>query len=322
MGSGGFWNTLRNFFMHWSTSSSSLLEHDSITDKDLNQQLKELQKRVVDKQLYDDELIAHKINLLEYTEQNQLITCDCCYGDYTFEQLSFCSEASHSFCHACLTHFISEGLFGQGSLRGQPIIQCISSTDDCKGCFLTSTLKKILTSDIWMAYENSLLDGIHSRIQCCSCSYFELDESTKSFESINTNKLIQFISRWIMVLELFCVLFTLKNTVNNWIFFLFIFSLQWFSFFKWDMKSDLEIAYQRVAKNRRGATFQCKNENCKTLTCLECQRPVRGAHTCWEKETDGLRLYVEKAMADAVKRTVNNFIRLYMCVYILILSIL
>ena len=207
MGSGGFWNTLRNFFMHWSihtgSSSSFLSDNDhSITDVDLNQQLKELQQRLIDKQLVNDESIAHKLNLLEYTEQDQLITCDCCYGDFTFEALSFCSEGNHSFCHSCLTHFISEGLFGQGALRGQPRIHCISSTDDCKGCFLTTTLKKVLTTDIWMAYENSLLDNSmdnNHRIQCCRCPYFELDESTKPLD-MNSSTIIHFDTNCIHLL--------------------------------------------------------------------------------------------------------------------------
>ncbi|KAG2228520.1 hypothetical protein INT48_007793 [Thamnidium elegans] len=280
MGSGGFWNTLRNFFFHWSSSSSSSsirLKNQAVTDFYLKQQLNALKQRSIDLQLQLDENFAHKINLIEYTDQNQLMTCDCCYGDYTFEKLSFCSEGNHSFCHTCLVHYMSEGLFGQGELRGKASIQCISSTDECHGSFPSTTLKKVLPGDMWTAYENSLLDGgmdDHQRIQCCVCPYFELDESTKPLAAtlVYASQLIQNISRWIM----------------------------------WDIKNDLEIAYQRVSTARRGALFKCRNSACNTLTCLQCRRPVRGAHTCWEKETDGLRLYVEKAMADAVKRTCPN----------------
>ncbi|RCH83182.1 hypothetical protein CU098_003372, partial [Rhizopus stolonifer] len=71
----------------------------------------------------------------------------------------------------------------------------------------------------------------------------------------------------------------------------------------WDIASDLEMAYKRLIKTRRGMVLKCKNPECKIDTCLQCQRPFRGLHKCWEKEADGLRLYVEKAMADAVKRT-------------------
>lgn len=308
MGSGGFWKTLRNFFNHWSASSSTNV-NQAVTDYNLIQQLKELSQRDIDKQIETDRDYAYKINTSEYTDQNQLITCHCCYSDYAFEELSFCTEGDHSFCHTCLTHYISEGLFGQGELRGKPSIKCISSSEECNGSFQTSMLKRILSTDICMAYENSLLDGgINEsyRIQCCACQYFELDETTKPLEStlIYASKIIRSMTRWIMVVELIIMVL-----YYNWIpLILILLSLQYFSFNQWDIKSDLEIAYQRISKSRRNSLFTCRNNQCKTITCLQCNRPVRGLHTCWEKETDGLRLYVEKAMADAVKRTVSKSI--------------
>lgn len=305
MGSGGFWKTLRNFFSHWSASSSIHVDQ-IVTDYNLLQQLKELRQHDVDKQIAADQHYAYKINTNEYTDHNQLMTCLCCYSDFAFEELSFCSEGDHSFCHTCLTHYISEGLFGQGELRGKPFIGCISSSDECKGSFQATMLKRILSTDIWMAYENSLLDGginENYRIQCCVCQYFELDESTKPLETtlVYASQLIRSVTRWIMVVELIVIVLH-----YNWIpLILILLSVQYISFTQWDIKTDLEIAYQRVSKSRRSSLFTCKNDQCKTVTCLDCNHPVRGLHTCWEQETDGLRLYVEKAMADAVKRTVS-----------------
>lgn len=312
MGSGGFWNTVRNFFMHWSMPSSSSSSHQeerlTITDYHLLQQLKELVQRSIDQQIENDLTVAHNINLLEYEQLDQCITCDCCFGDFTFEQLAFCSEGTHSFCHSCIIRYISEGLFGQGALRGQSRIACISSTDDCQGCFLPSLLQKVLSNDIWMAYENSLLDSIKNhRIQCCQCGYFELDESIKPLDTIYANTLVNWIAKWIMVVELFLLIIITSTRGFGLAFFINILflSLQYISFHQWDKKSDLELAYQRISKSRRGNAFQCRNNECKTVTCLNCQRLIRGMHTCYEKESDGLRLYVEKAMADAVKRTVS-----------------
>lgn len=306
MGSGGFWKTLRNFFSHWSVSSSSLNTGQAVTDYHLLQQLKELRQYDIDKQIAADRDYAYRMNTTEYTHHQQLMTCLCCYSDYAFEELAFCSEGDHAFCHGCLIHYISEGLFGQGELRGVPSISCISSNDECKGVFPTTTLKRILSNDIWMAYENSLLEGginEHDRIQCCACPYFEVDESTKPLNStlIYASKFIRSLTKWIMVVDAIVLYY-------NWIvLILILLPLHYIFITQWDMKADLEIAYQRVSKSRRSNVFTCKNEECKTLTCLECHRPVRGLHTCWEKETDGLRLYVEKAMADAVKRTVSVF---------------
>ncbi|RCH82248.1 hypothetical protein CU098_004045, partial [Rhizopus stolonifer] len=273
MGSNGFWNTIRNFFFYWSSTPSHHTKL-TVTDPDLLDQLNQLQQHAVRKQVEKDRQLAVQLNLTEYTDQQQLITCDCCYSDESFEQLVFCSEGQHAFCHRCVTHYMSEGLFGQGTLRSQPRIHCISM-DECTGYFGQNTLRHLLSDDIWKAYESSLLEeGVRAEQQvlCCACPYFELDESTKPLEWVYTNRVLKTMARWMM----------------------------------WDIQQDLEIAYGRVTKSRRGSLFQCKNPTCKTLTCLTCRRPVRGAHTCWEKESDGLRLYVEKAMADAVKRTCPN----------------
>ncbi|CEP19288.1 hypothetical protein [Parasitella parasitica] len=315
MGSGGFWNTLRNLFMHWS-AASSVPAHGHISDHHLLEQLKQISQRSIDLQIHDDGILAQRINLTEYTDNQQLMTCDCCYGDHTFEQLLFCTEGSHAFCRECINHYMSEGLFGQGSLRGQSRIQCISSTDDCQGCLPTQTLQHVVSQDVWKAYENALLESCchpdEQRIQCCGCSYFELDTSTKPLHSmlIYANRTIQHVARWFMVVEILAFSFVACRQDNHSLLFLALSSLslftQWVWFDQWDMKNDLEIAYARVARSRRGVCFACQNPACKTITCLDCRRPMRGPHKCWEKETDGLRLYVEKAMADAVKRTVSR----------------
>ncbi|KAL0137965.1 hypothetical protein V8B55DRAFT_1533700 [Mucor lusitanicus] len=297
MGSGGFWNTVRNFFLHWSAASHVSAQQGHITDHHLLEQLKQLNQRATDVQIQDDKHLAQKINMIEYTDNQQLMTCDCCYGDYTFEQLSFCTEGDHAFCHDCINHYMSEGLFGQGALRGQSRIQCIASTDECEGCLSTQMLQRVVTEDVWKAYENALLEDCcqhqEQRIQCCACSYFELDESTKPLQStlVYASRAIQYIAQWTMVVELLVFSFVLYKQDNRSLLFLLF---------------DLEIAYARVARSRRGVSFRCQNPACGTTTCLECRRPMRGPHKCWEKETDGLRLYVEKAMADAVKRTCPN----------------
>jgi hypothetical protein len=311
MGSVGFWNTLRNFFMHWSSHTSSSTTTNDITDYHLNKQLGQIQQRILDIQIQNDRVLAHEINLIEYTDNDQLMTCDCCYGDHTFEQLSFCSEGSHAFCHDCVRRYMSEGLFGQGALRGRSRINCISFTDNCPGCLSTRMLQQILTEDVWKAYEQALLEDYYrgaQRVQCCCCSYFELDESTRPLETtvLRASGMIRSLARWMMVVEIVVLVFVFfQQQVFTFTFIIALLPFQWISFNQWDLESDLEIAYARVAKSRRGALFTCQNPQCRTITCLDCNRPVRGAHKCWEKETDGLRLYVEKAMADAVKRTVR-----------------
>ncbi|KAI7863150.1 hypothetical protein BDF14DRAFT_1393717, partial [Spinellus fusiger] len=142
MGSGSFWKSVRNFFLHWSLHrppKQSALIKNNLT-KELESELNEMRKGHLDLQAEQDERIAHGINEAEYTTHQQLMTCLCCYGDFTFEQVAFCSEGKHTFCHSCVNRFISEGLFGQGSLRGTPRIKCIALTE-CHGCLSSHTLQ-------------------------------------------------------------------------------------------------------------------------------------------------------------------------------------
>ncbi|CAO3631133.1 unnamed protein product [Cunninghamella blakesleeana] len=292
MGSGGFWSSIRNFFLHFSipktglssastsSSSSSLLnnQNEIIIDSILLKEIKHIQKRIADKQSQQDETMAHEINTKEYEDDEQLIECGCCFGDFTFEQLIFCSQGKHQFCHQCILRFMTEGLFGQGNLRGCNRIPCIASDDrlnSCEGCLSNKLLKQILPFDIWKAYETSVFETNMTMqgwalVRCASCHYCELDESTRPFHHImDKTQLILSIASWIM----------------------------------WDLKSDLHVAYDRIVQKRRGYAFQCRSPSCGKLTCLKCMHVIRGLHSCWENEKDGLRLYVEKAMADAVKRT-------------------
>lgn len=282
--------------MHWQTSHT---KHYVQRDLKLTRQLEQLEQRSWQAQIERDGQLAQRLNEEEYDREGQSITCGCCYGDQVFESLMFCSEANHAFCHDCVRRYLSEGLFGQGSLRGQARINCISS-DPCGGCLPTLALQRVLSQDMWKAYEQSQLEGFRSneeRVQCCACSYFELDGTSQP--KIFSSSWLRSLSGWLMVVEIVLMCFCSRS-----LFYIAI-SLPWLLFIQWDIASDLEMAYKRLIKTRRGMVLKCKNPECKIDTCLQCQRPFRGLHKCWEKEADGLRLYVEKAMADAVKRTVS-----------------
>ncbi|KAI9488849.1 hypothetical protein BDB00DRAFT_846382 [Zychaea mexicana] len=294
MGSGGFWTTIRNFIRHWSlpTSSTSFIasatsagsssknnSHDDTGDdkEEFEYDRRIVRRRALDAQSAQDAKTALEISHDEYDE---LITCQCCYGDYVIEQLAFCSQGTHMFCHDCITRYISEGLFGQGALRGAARIPCISMGGSCDGCFAHSVLEhRILSQDIWSAYQKSVFEenmrACQSKIvRCSACGYCEIDESMGLPLHTTLDRLMVLVAgaRWLM----------------------------------WDLKGDIETVYDRIACARRGSVFQCRNPECRRLTCVLCQHIVRGLHKCWEKEQDGLRLYVEKAMADAVKRTVRK----------------
>lgn len=303
MGSGGFWQSIKNLWTHWHASHPRQYGE---CDPRLESQLETLAQRKRETQAEHDVRFAKRLNEAEYDRQQQWIGCDCCYGDRTFEDLLFCSQATHAFCHDCIRHYLSEGLFGQGSLRGQARIGCIASTEDCGGWLPTLSLQRVLTADVWKAYEQSQLEGCfpQQRIQCCACSYFEWDESAESVRSVldGLSGWVRRVCWWWTVVEIPTFSYFLLSHSRYFYYFPLI-ALRWC--LQWDLLNHLEIARERLIRTRRGMVLYCKNPECKTVTCLECQRPFRGLHQCYEKEADGLRLYVEKAMADAVKRTVS-----------------
>jgi hypothetical protein len=308
MGSGGFWRSLRNFFTHWSlsktgsssaSSSSSSSSSITATETTFIKELDQLRKRKLDHQSALDTTLAHELNTEEYDTCQQSIACDCCFTDYAFEQLVFCSHGNHGFCHDCITRFMMEGLFGQGALRGVDRIPCIASDNRdglCPGCLPTTLLHdKVLSDDIWKAYETSLFEvNMTSQqwalVQCASCSYCELDESIRPIQHVVAKSMTLIsLARWVMVLLLLVVGF--QGMLYLTLFLLLVSSTL---IIKWDLQSDLQIAYYRLVNKRRGYAFQCRNPSCAKLTCLQCMHVIRGLHTCWENEKDGLRLYIEK----------------------------
>ncbi|ORX52667.1 hypothetical protein DM01DRAFT_1408005 [Hesseltinella vesiculosa] len=285
LGSGGLLQRIRHFFLNWSfhgspqASSSSMEVCTPDLDSELQLDVTRLWQRRACQQVLADQSLAHQLNQDDYHHLGQAITCDCCFDDYPFEQLVFCSQGTHGFCHSCLVHFVTEGLFGQGGLRGATRFACIAAdAEPCPGCLPADDFEhRVLTADLWKAYELSVLEANLAIpmaqgmvVRCSACGYGELDESTTPFISI----------------------------IGGTRPFLFVAHL-----FNWDLEKDLQLAYGRILQKRRGFAFQCRNPICGKLTCLNCLHAIRGLHACWENELDGMRLYVEKAMADAVKRT-------------------
>jgi TRIAD3 protein (E3 ubiquitin-protein ligase RNF216) len=57
-----------------------------------------------------DVIIAHHDD--EQRSEDITIECECCFGDFLFEEMNQCSEG-HLFCTACICHYVEEQLFGQ-----------------------------------------------------------------------------------------------------------------------------------------------------------------------------------------------------------------
>ncbi|KAJ3372857.1 hypothetical protein GGF31_001394 [Allomyces arbusculus] len=60
----------------------------------------------------DDEHVARQLNLDEYMQVGDLLTCACCWNDLAWEDMVACC-AGHLFCTACLARVVQEAVFGQ-----------------------------------------------------------------------------------------------------------------------------------------------------------------------------------------------------------------
>ena len=68
------------------------------------------------------------------------LTCECCYGDYAFEDMTQCDNGDHLFCRTCVRDYVREQLFGQD----RNDFPCMSS-DGCKSSFSSAVLEQALS---------------------------------------------------------------------------------------------------------------------------------------------------------------------------------
>ncbi|CAO3689124.1 unnamed protein product [Umbelopsis ramanniana] len=309
MGSGGFWLSIRNLLKHWSSSATSSTAHASVDKSELAEELNIIKKRRLDEQERTDIVFATSLNDKEYAATGAYISCECCFDDCTFEQLQNCSTGEHLFCKNCIERYLSEGIFGQGNLRGVSPIACMNSSSDCEGIFARHVLEATLSSHVWKAYELSLTKEEVSRsassiVQCPFCDYCEIDDHIRPLSVIQEyTPILVFCIACILELPVAFILATWFHGVAAYVTLLAVhISVQWMLHFA-DWRDQIRIVYKRIQDRHRGKCFQCRNPKCGKISCLLCSKAVNGLHSCTDDAQDAYRLYVEKAMADAVKRT-------------------
>jgi hypothetical protein len=312
MGTGGFWISIRNLLRHWSPTTSSSNLPPAIDNSELAEELSILRKRTMEDQERTDKMYASSLNEKEYAKAGEYISCECCFDDCTFEQLCSCSTGDHLFCKGCIEMYISEGVFGQGNLRGVSPIACMNSSSDCQGIFPRHFLEATLSTNVWKAYDQSLTkeeisQSSSSIVQCPFCEYCEIDDHIRPLAVVQEfiPVLVFFMACIIELPAVFAIATWLRGVAAYFTLFFVHISVQWVLHFA-DWRDQVRIVHKRVQDKRRGKAFQCRNSACGKLSCLLCNKAVKGLHSCKEDVQDGYRLYVEKAMADAVKRTVSS----------------
>lgn len=239
--------------------------------------------------------------------------------------MAACAEG-HFFCHGCLVRSVQEGLYGQGRslIPEKASVQCISAgaTPACVAAVPLEVLTKALPADLLYAMEEKIAsDGLERSglvlARCPFCSYAEVDEveavrfsqpaqlsfyflltllagfSLANYTTTTINTAIIGLSSW----------FLLRATLlKEWRPRIAIYNL----FAHLNNETRLVKAIRKLQLRRRGTLFRCKSEQCKRESCIECTKEWSPFHKCFEKEEDNVRIFVEKAMANAVKRTVPN----------------
>lgn len=229
---GGSFETMRKTTIDWSRtqnkisqwfrgmfigSSSTVLDLDSL-HPELKSEIWEhdqLDRRVREERL--NEIFAREINLQEAEQEGQTISCGCCFGDVTFEDLTFCASGDHAFCISCVTRQVDELVHGGAPLRilipegGSGVgegtgVRCLS-VEDCLSPFSHSELERVLPPILFASLSqrlgeaalDSLLLNTWQRkgrkervIRCPFCHYSELaddDVFTKAFPILHSREL-------------------------------------------------------------------------------------------------------------------------------------
>ena len=258
-------------------------------------------------QIQSDFLVAQKYNEEEYEMSGEMVECGCCFGEYTWEDMA-CCNSGHLVCRSCVTHTAQECAFGQGDNAYDPRgLKCIAAVNEkCEAVIPTRVLETLISTDLYTRYNQRILatelDSANlDLVRCPFCLYSEFKE--ESALKIRLRPICRgfaiLILLWLTLLD---PLILGNLTIPLVICIYFTDLLQWK---EWE--TAINEAYQRhnnmIQENAR--TFKCENlEECGRESCLECGKEWAPFHDCLKDEKDGLRLYVEKAMADAVKRTV------------------
>jgi len=262
-------------------------------------------------QIKADLTVAQNLNEQEHCAADEMVECGCCFGDYTWEDIRACT-VGHLVCQSCVMNTVQECAFGQGDTsfdsRG---LRCIAASNEpCDAVIPSSILEQFMPAD--------LMGKLHSRtvsaqleitgmnlVRCPFCVYAEYRE-----REIELAPLLRIRSIWkriliglLALITTICPLLLANVTVPMMI------CLEYTDLFHWKEWHHLvNEAHRRKWREKTEQTsqiFRCRNiKECGRESCRECFKEWAPFHDCLKDEKDGLRLYVEKAMADAVKRTV------------------
>ncbi|KAI0241053.1 hypothetical protein L0F63_006849, partial [Massospora cicadina] len=103
-----------------------------------------------------DLAVAMELNRRQYEEENQGITCGCCYLQLPFEALAQCDEG-HLFCFDCVNRYVFEVVHGQSGFKGDTLVPCMDM-GGCNSCFLATELERVLKPSLLASYNRFVVE--------------------------------------------------------------------------------------------------------------------------------------------------------------------
>lgn len=245
-----------------------------------------------------DQKLAEELNIAQY---DLLIECGCCFGDVVWEQSAACA-AGHLICRDCLIRGAQDS--------NNASVLCLSAATDerCVEIVPRSVLAAVLPPTVLQAFEdraarvNVKQCGL-AVVSCPFCPFAEFEETPHY--RFNRGKLAIL---WVVICVALSRLLPLNFTVTTG--YVVVTAtlyaigtsegLQRFV----ALSLGADAAARSMAAKRRGTRFVCRNTACGLGSCTVCNKAWSSmtSHNCAEDGRKQLRLHIEQAMADAVKR--------------------
>lgn len=273
-------------------------------------------------QLRQDFEMAMQWNEEEAEKEGELYDCECCFIPNTLQQMSACDIDGHYICFRCIRHAINAALYDQGWSRNISTeigtLKCIApmsdGIEDCQGCIPLSFVRRALLEErdgednfrkLNERFANeALLKSQLPLVRCPFCSYAELDDlafpGADFFSTLRVKPrpaLLAPLPSLPLIEQLWY-----KATQIILISIVLLYSFVIIAF-RLPILSSAQTALRRIHLKRRGLRFQCLSPTCGRPSCLSCSLPWHDPHTCFSSQLTSLRLTLERATTDAVKRT-------------------
>ncbi|KAF2489342.1 hypothetical protein BU16DRAFT_575694 [Lophium mytilinum] len=246
--------------------------------------------------------LAEELNEAEAEEAGEMYDCECCFTPSTLEQLSTCDEDGHYVCFRCIKHSINAALYDQSWSRNIDSARCTlrcvapvaNGLDACNGCIHPVFVRRALGDDqdgddtFRRLEERSASEALQNSqlplIRCPFCAYAEVDILDHPSPRLTFRPKLRAIS----ASSPFAALQTLYNEALTLLLYLFFLLL-----------SSLLLPLATLLP----LLSPLPPPTCRRASCLACLAEWHDIHICHESSKTALRTSVERAMADAIKRT-------------------